>query len=691
MTTRENFLVEIGTEELPPKALLALSTEFCREIEKGLDAHGLAHGAGVSFASPRRLAVRVSQLAVCQDDQLVERRGPALNAAFDADGDPTKAAIGFAKSCGVDVQALGRMQTGKGEWLSYNAEIEGQAARTLLPDIVKRALDALPILKPMRWGDGSAQFVRPVHWVVMLLGSQTIEATILGIKSGTATRGHRFHCSDSIVLQSSDDYPDVLEKTGFVIADFERRRELVARLSQQAATGNDGRAVIDSALLDEVTALVEWPVPICGSFDQHFLELPREVLVASMQDHQKYFPVESPDGELINKFIAISNIESTDPDAVRHGNERVIRPRLSDAAFFWDQDRKSRLQERLGRLEGIVFEKRLGSIKDKTARITQLARALAPEFEADGELCARAAQLSRCDLVSEMVGEFPELQGIMGSYYAENDGEPHEVAEALGEFYKPRFAGDSIPATAIGRCIAYADKMDTLIGIFAIGSAPTGDKDPYALRRAALGCIRIALESGSAVGFTGSLQLAADGYAEHINTDGIPAKVLTFILDRLRNYFAEQKISGSVVEAVLAVRPNQPTDIQHRIGAVTTFKNLPQAAALASANKRIANILRKSGIEGSASIDETLLHDPAECALANRVEVVSAAADGFIRTADYGAYLKVLAELRDPIDLFFDEVMVMCDDANVRDNRIALLNRIHGLFTRVADIARLND
>jgi glycyl-tRNA synthetase beta chain len=670
VTDRDDFLVEIGTEELPPKALLLLSTVFRRELEKGLDAHGLAHGGAEAFATPRRLAVKISKLAKTQDDQLVERRGPALAGAFDSEGSPTKAALGFAASCGVEVAALGRLQTDKGEWLSFSAKNEGRPTIALLPAVVDQALAALPIPKPMRWGSGTEEFVRPVHWVVMLFGEQTVDSTILGIKSGSATRGHRFLAQNAIELNSPADYPEVLEKTGFVIAGFERRRKLITRLSQETATHNGGRAVIDEELLDEVTALVEWPVPICGSFDRHFLDLPREILVASMQNHQKYFPVESADGKLTNKFITVCNIESRDPDAVRHGNERVIRPRLSDASFFWDQDRKARLEQRIDRIDGIVFEKRLGSIKDKTNRIVDLARALASDFGADGELAARAALLSRCDLVTNMVGEFPELQGIMGGYYATHDGEPEEVANALGEFYLPRFAGDSIPATAVGRCVAYADKLDSLVGIFAVGSAPTGDKDPYGLRRAALGCIRIALESGSTVGF---------------------AKVFKFILDRLRGYYAEQKIAGSVVEAVLAVDPDQPADIQLRIAAVAAFRRLPEAAALAAANKRIANILRKSGVEGSAAVDEALLQDPAERSLAESIDGIAEAADGFAQAADFEAYLKALAELHDPINVFFDEVMVMCDDEKVRDNRIALLNRIRKLFTRVADIARLND
>ncbi len=691
MIEHDDFLVEIGTEELPPKALHMLSRAFLGEIEKGLDGRNLDHGDAESFATPRRLAVKVRQLAVRQADQIIERRGPAVSAAFDSSGSPTKAAMGFANSCGVEIDALSRLKTDKGEWLSFNAEVAGKETTELIPEIIEHALGALPIPKRMRWGAGSAEFVRPVHWIVLLLGSVQVDATILGINSGATSRGHRFHAPMTIDLASADDYPAVLEETGFVIADFERRKEKIAKLANDMAAQNDGHAVIDPALLDEVTALVEWPVPVCGSFDQHFLELPREVLIASMQDHQKYFPVESPNGTLTNKFITISNIESTEQNAVRNGNERVIRPRLSDAAFFWDQDRKLRLEDRLSRLEGIVFEKRLGSIKDKTDRVAKLARRLAPEFKADAVLCARAALLSRCDLVTAMVGEFPALQGLMGGYYAQHDGEPAEVADALSEFYSPRFAGDLIPTTPAGRCVAYADKLDTLVGIFSVGSVPTGDKDPFALRRAALGCIRIALESDSPIGLRESIGFACDGYANVVETENIADKVLQFIVDRIRGYFAEQKIAGSVVEAVLAVPSNSPSDIQRRIEAVATFQRLPESRALAAANKRIANILRKNSIEGSDSINAALLHDPAEKALARSIESVSATADGFLQRADHAAYLKVLAELHDPINQFFDEVMVMCDDVEVRDNRIALLNKIRSLFTSVADVARLND
>lgn len=690
MSDAQTFLVEIGTEELPPKSLRRLSEIFRREIERGLDAAKLPHGTASALATPRRLAVVVEDVAVRQPEQSVERRGPAVSAAFDADGKPTKAALGFASSCGTDIESLGRLKTDKGEWLSYNAEIPGQDTATLLPAIVSSALAALPVPKPMRWGDGEVEFVRPVHWVVLMLGDVAITAEILGITSGGTSRGHRFHAGGEISLGRAADYRELLEREGHVMPEFKVRRERIRELATNAASALGGTALIDEDLLDEVTALVEWPVAVSGSFDGHFLQLPPEVLIASMQDHQKYFPVAAGDGTLVNHFITISNIDSSDPGAVQRGNERVIRPRLSDAAFFWDADRKLRLEQRLERLDGIVFEKRLGSLRDKTMRVQQLAIALAPRFDAAADECARIAQLSRCDLVTDMVGEFPELQGVMGSYYAAHDGETQGVAAALREFYYPRFAGDAIGGTASARCVAFADKLDTLVGIFAIGGAPTGDKDPYALRRAALGCIRIAIEADATVGFEDALSRACDGYANVVATEGVADAVHKFMLDRLRGYFAERKIPGSVVEAVLAVRPDELADIARRIDAVTAFRALPAAESLAGANKRIANILKKAGANAAAP-DPALLREPAEITLAERIEAMADAGSQLIGQRDYTAYLSLLAELHEPVDGFFDDVMVMCEDEKLRANRISLLRRIHDSFTRVADVARLND
>lgn len=691
MSDTANLLIEIGTEELPPKSLLMLSNVFRREIENGLKTKELDFSAAHAYATPRRLAVKVSDLVLRSADKTIERRGPALAAAYDADGKPTKAALGFAASCKTDVESLTTLKTSKGEWLSYSAEVAGEETAGLVGELVAGALAALPIPKPMRWGSGSAEFVRPVHWIVLMLDDVTIDATILDINSGRKTRGHRFHSQGEIMLDSAAQYPQILEASAYVIADFAERRERVLKAAYAIAEQQGLRAIIDHDLLDEVTALVEWPVAICGTFDEHFLELPREVLIASMQDHQKYFPVESPDGSLSNRFITISNIDSSEPEAVRRGNERVIRPRLSDAAFFWRQDRKDPLEKRLHRLNGIVFEKRLGSIGDKTNRVVHLSRALAENFAADPEHCARAAVLSRCDLVSDMVGEFPELQGLMGSYYAKHDGEPEVVTSAIRDFYRPRYAGDTIPASAEGRCIAFADKLDSLVGIFAIGAAPTGDKDPYALRRAALGCIRIALESDSSIGFAAALKLASDGYANVVDTDGTSSVVTKFFLDRLRGYYAEQKTPNAVVEAVLAVRPDQPSDIQARIAAVVAFRDLAESGTLAAANKRIANILKKNPLRAAITFDPALLQDDAELALNDAIAKLDEALKACIEKNDHTNYLKQLARLNDPINAFFDEVMVMCDDEALRNNRLKLLSDIHASFTHVADIARLND
>ncbi|MDA0821159.1 MAG: glycine--tRNA ligase subunit beta [Proteobacteria bacterium] len=690
MSTHANLLIEIGTEELPPKALLKLSTEFQQEIEKRLTASGLHFTAAESYATPRRLAVKILGLTTSQMDQEVIRRGPALSAAFDSAGNPTQAALGFASSCGIDVAGLSQTKTEKDEWLSFAAKIEGQATSALVPDIISQSLAALPIPKRMRWGSSEVEFVRPVHWVVALLGTEKIDATILGVASGTTTRGHRFHTQEPLLLQSADDYPAILEAKGYVLAKFTTRREVIAARCQKLAEEVGGLVIIDPKLLDEVTALVEWPVPLCGSFEPHFLELPREVLIASMQDHQKYFPVESNDGKLTNKFITVCNIDSTDPNAVRSGNEKVIRPRLSDAAFFWDQDRKSRLDERIERLNSVVFEKRLGSVGEKSNRVAHLARNLAKVFSADPGHAARAAALSRCDLLTDMVGEFPELQGTMGRYYAAHDGDATEVSQALGEFYMPRFAGDSIPTSAAGCCVAFADKLDTLVGIFAIGGAPTGDKDPFALRRAALGCIRIAIESRVQVSLGDCLAQACEGIANVIDSDDVAAPVKKFMLDRLRGYFIEKDMDTSIIEAVLAVNSDNPFDIQQRIEAVAAFRQLPESDALASANKRIANILRKNNIDQTGVINRSLLQDSAERILADRILDISDIAQALLAKQDYASYLTTLSQLNGPIDKFFSEVMVMCDDATLRDNRIAILTRIRELFTQVADIARLN-
>ena len=690
--TTDTLLIELGTEELPPKALKNLSRAFAREVYKRLtDCHIECKEPAV-FAAPRRLGLKFTDIQIQQTDQMVEKRGPAVNAAFTDDGSPTKAAQGFARSCGVEVAELGRLKTDKGEWLAYKAEVKGQTLAVLLPEIVSAALAALPIPKRMRWGDSDAEFVRPVHWLLMMLGEQVIEAAVLGVQASNATYGHRFHAPEKITLSHADDYPHVLEQKGYVLADFEERQTRIEHETRECATQHDAVSIIDEALLDEVTALVEWPAPICGTYDEHFLDLPREVLIASMQDHQKYFPLENKDGQLVNKFITIANIESREPDAIRAGNERVIRPRLSDAKFFWDQDLKSTLDDKKARLGNIIFEKQLGTLLEKTNRVTDLATRFAGDFGAEAKATGRAAALSRADLVSEMVGEFPELQGIMAGYYAKQSGEDPSVQSALSDFYRPRFAGDAIPSDPVAQCIAVADRLDTLVGIFAIGSAPTGDKDPYALRRAALGALRILIEGECMLDLNAALQHASGLLGDKLGRQIEYAEVMNFMLDRLRGYYLDKGISHATINAVLNLSPSMPFDIHRRLQAVVNFSELPAAADLAAANKRISNILRKAEIGSQTPVmDPSALVDEAEKQLAESLTNIEEQADSLFADGHYAEHLKTLADLKDPINAFFDQVMVMSDDEKLRTNRLALLTKIRRQFSQVADIGALSE
>jgi glycyl-tRNA synthetase beta chain len=686
MSAAADLLIELGTEELPPKALLGLSTHFHQEILRGLADAGVTHGASRAFATPRRLAVLIDAVPARQPDQKLERRGPAIAAAYDKQGAPSGATLGFARSCGVDFSALERLETDKGAWLVFRSEAAGQTIDALIPGIVERALAALPIPKRMRWGSADHEFVRPVHWLVLVHGESTIPASVYGIASGAITRGHRFMGSQAIQINRPADYAAQLATDGKVVADFAERRAKVLDAVTAAATAAGGQAIIDPALLDEVTALVEWPSAITGSFDAHFLDVPREALIASMQGHQKYFPLEDAQGGLLNQFITIANIESPEPAVIRNGNERVIRPRLSDAAFFWNKDRAQRLDARLARLGEMVFERRLGTLLEKSERIAALAGQLAPLFQAEPTTAARAGLLSRCDLVSEMVGEFPELQGTMGAYYARQDGEGEAVANALGEFYQPRFAGDDIPSSGPGRCVALADKLDSLTGIFGVGGAPTGDKDPYALRRAALGCLRICIESDSAIDLAQALEQAASGHGERI-TPATATAVFDFVLERARGYFVDRGSRADVVESVLVTRPGAPRELARRIAAVDAFLQLPEAVALAAANKRIGNILRKATGFTPGATDNAHLVEAAELALARELEDASLQTAGFAEAGDYQAYLARLARLQAPVNAFFEQVMVMADDPVLRNARLQLLYALQALFLRVADIS----
>ncbi len=689
--SQQDLLIEIGTEELPPKALAKLSAAFLAGVKTGLEKSELSFSGIENFASPRRLALLIRDLADSQPDKKVERKGPALQAAYDEEGCPTKAAQGFARSCGINVEDLEKQETDKGTWLVFRSEQKGQQTAALVPAIISDSLDKLPVPRRMRWGNLDTQFVRPVHWVVLLFGDTVIDTEILGIQTGRQTFGHRFHHPQAISIPAPADYEMLLESIGKVIANFDRRRQSVRAQVEKEALQLNAKAVIDDALLDEVTAMVEWPVAVAGNFEARFLDVPSEALISTMAANQKYFHLFDTDGKLMPHFITISNIESRDVDKVREGNERVIRPRFADAEFFWNQDRKQTLDARLNSLKSVVFQKKLGSVFDKTQRVMLLAAWIADELGADKSMAVRAAELCKCDLMTEMVGEFPSLQGIMGRYYAQHDNEVAEVAEALDDYYRPRFAGDTLPQTPTAQALAIADRIDTLMGIFAIGQIPTGDKDPYALRRAALGVLRILIEKNIDLDLRALLETAAKAFATDIKALAATDKVLSFILDRLQAYYQSKDIKLDVLDAVTSIRPSSPLDIDQRIQAVSHFRTLPEAQSLAAANKRIGNILKK--VEGALpdTINPSLLVEAQEKALYETLTGLSSKVNTLLQNNNYEQALAQLAQLRDPVDHFFDKVMVMAEDEKLRQNRIALLNQLHGLFMQVADISRLQN
>jgi glycyl-tRNA synthetase beta chain len=689
MSDKKDLLVEIGTEELPPKALSRLSEAFLDALCAGLEKQALSYHIATPFATPRRLAVLVRGLDCAQSERTIERRGPALAAAYRADGAPSPAAEGFARSCGVSVAELHTQETDKGAWLVYRHSQAGQATTALIPAIVEEALAALPIPKRMRWGSASAEFIRPVHWLVLLLGDTLIDAEIMGVRSAKHTHGHRFHHPHAIPLDDASDYARSLEDQGKVVAVFSQRKERVRLLVTEAAEVHGGMAVIDEDLLDEVTALVEWPVAILGSFSKDFLQVPAEALIAAMKGHQKYFHMVDDSGALMPNFITVSNIESIDPQAVRAGNERVIRPRLTDARFFWEQDRRHSLESRVESLKTVIFEKRLGSLYDKSLRMADLCGYIAKQMGSDELLGIRVGRLSKCDLLTHMVGEFPELQGIMGEYYARHDGEREEVAVALREYYQPRFGGDILPESELGCAAALAERLDTLVGIFGVGQAPTGDKDPYGLRRAAIGVLRIIIESGLDLNVRALLDKACAAYPAAVLKADTAADVFDFMLDRLRYYFQDQGAHLACIDAVLACRPSRPLDAELRIAGVQNFAQLPAAESLAAANKRIHNILKKCTTPIPASTDPTYFTQAEERALFDALSQADADIQPHISRGDYRAALEVLAQLRDSVDTFFDKVLVMDNNATVRDNRLALLQSLRALFLQVADISRL--
>ncbi len=692
MNTRD-LLIEIGTEELPPKALKRLSEAFGAGIKDGLKGADLAHGELSLYASPRRLAVLVKGLIEAQAEKTIERRGPALITAFGEDGCPTKAAEGFARSCGLSsVDDLDRIETDKGAWLMYRTEQPGQPTSDLIPDIVRSALDKLPIPKRMRWGALEVEFVRLVHWAVLLFGDEVIETEILAVRSGRETRGHRFHHPHTLYIAEPEGYAPLLETEGFVVADFAVRREAVRAQVLEAAEVLGGSAVIDESLLDEVTAMVEWPTAIAGDFEARFLDVPAEALISTMKANQKYFHVVDANGRLMPHFITVANIHSRNPELVREGNERVIRPRLSDAEFFWTQDRKHRLDSHIERLKTILFQKQLGTLYDKVERVAGLAGDIADSLDGNRVWAERAAWLAKCDLMTEMVYEFPELQGIMGRYYALHDGEAEEVALAQDEQYLPRFAGDELPATPTGQALAIADKLDTIVGMFGIGQPPTGSKDPFALRRAALGLLRIIIERQLPLDLPALIGRAAEGLGERLTARDVAPQVFDFMMDRLRAYYHDSGVSPDVFDAVHAQRPTQPYDFDRRVRAVNHFRSLAEADSLAAANKRISNILRQAdekGIEVSSEVDAARLVEVAEKTLAERLAELEQEVTPLFDARDYEPALARLADLREAVDRFFDDVMVMVDDEALRANRLALLAKLRNLFLRVADLSRL--
>lgn len=688
MIDQQDLLFELGTEELPPVALNKLSEALAREFVRGLDNARLAHGEVHSFATPRRLAILAKDCATRQPDQGIERRGPAIHAAFDKAGNPTRAAEGFAASCGTAVDQLKRLKTDKGEWLGYEVKETGKPAADLLAEIAQSALDRLPIARRMRWGKSDDQFVRPAHWLLFLHGKDVVPCKLLGLSSDQKTYGHRFHHPQAIHITQPEEYVSRLEAAQ-VITDFSVRREKIRTQVTNQAKSLGGTADIDDALLDEVTALVEWPIPVIASFEEKYLQVPHEALIYTMKKNQKYFPVLDKNGALTNHFVVISNTESTNPDVIRDGNERVIRARLADAMFFWEQDGKTKLADHIESLQSVVFQKKLGSLFDKSERVANLAAAIAPMIEGDVELTRRAAMLSRCDLMTETVGEFAEMQGIMGMHQARRDQEPEELACAMNEFYMPRFSGDRLPQTKTGIAISLADKLDTLVGIFGIGMRPTGDKDPFALRRAALGALRIMKEHALPLDLTILLHKAVEQFGAAVDFADLADNVYNFMLSRLKGIYTDEGVSVETYWAVAQGHPTNIADFDLRVKAVLAFQELPEAESLAAANKRISNILKKSGIKDPGEVHTDLFELGAESALHDDVTQMAERITPMMLDGDYEATLKSLARLREPVDQFFDDVMVMTDDDAIRNNRLALLTKLNHLFLQVADISHL--
>ncbi|MBQ4829372.1 glycine--tRNA ligase subunit beta [Alteromonas sp. MMG017] len=686
----ENCLIELGTEELPPKALKSLGEAFAQQFEAALSAAELSFTSVSWFAAPRRLAVYVSALAESQADKTVEKRGPAVSAAFDADGNPTKAAQGWARGNGISVEDAERLVTDKGEWLLHKAHVPGKQIGELLESLLNQAIAKLPIPKAMRWGNYTTQFIRPVHTLTALYGSEVVNLTALGLASGRTIQGHRFHGEARFELDHADNYASALE-AHYVVADFTARKDKVRQQLQTAADTLSLTPDFNEDLLEEIASLVEWPVVMQASFEEGFLAVPKEALIYTMKDDQKYVPLLDSEGQLSNTFLFVSNIESQDPIQVISGNEKVIRPRLADAEFFFNSDKKTSLESRLASLESVLFQKQLGTLKEKSERISALSGFIASQIDANEALAARAGLLAKTDLMTNMVMEFPDVQGVMGKYYALNDGEDTAVAEALYEQYMPRFAGDALPSPGVSAAVALADKLDTLVGIFGIGQLPKGDKDPFALRRAAIGVLRIITELSLPLDLEVLVAKAGEVYGDKLSNQDFKAQVVDFVLARFVAVLQDQGIAIDVIQAVSARRPTQPSDYVARVNAVAEFKQLEEAQALAAANKRVANILAKQGVDSSinVSINESLLSEDAEKALYSALVSAESVVTTAVATQDYTKILSTMATLRSAIDSFFDDVMVMAEDDAVKQNRLALLSLLRQLFLTTADVSLL--
>lgn len=681
-------LFELGCEELPPKSLKTLRDALKAEVEKGLTSAGLNFSGIDAYAAPRRLALKITDLDAAQPDSQKRFDGPAVQAAYDSEGKPTKALEGFLRGQGISADQVSRFNAGKMEKVCFYKDIKGQSLDALLPAILQTALDNLPIAKRMRSAASRTEFVRPVQWVVLLKDDQVIDATLQDFKAGNQTFGHRFHAPQAITLKHANDYLESL-RAAHVVADFDERQATISAQVKTLADEVNAQAIVPPALLDEVTALVEWPVALRASFEQRFLAVPQEALISTMQDNQKYFCLVDEAGKLQPYFITVSNIDSKDPSQIIEGNEKVVRPRLSDAEFFFLQDQKQPLASRQQKLANMVFQAQLGTLWDKSERIAKLASEIAKLTDGDEAAAKQAGLLAKCDLTSELVGEFPELQGIAGTYYARLEGQPDEVANAIAEQYLPRFAGDKLPQTRTGVALALADRLDTLVGIFGIGQAPTGNKDPFSLRRAAIGILRLLIENKLSISLSQLIELAAQGYGDKLkDIHKAQADALQFVEGRYRAMYEDQGVSVDVIQAVQVLNPASPLDFDYRIKAVSHFKTLPEAQALAAANKRVANILAKEG-NVSGDVDASLLAEQAEKDLYQALQAISPVVTPLLQSHDYTPALTELAALRAPIDAFFDNVMVMADDAAIKQNRLRLLAELRALFISVADVSVL--